>query len=95
MSSVVRGFANAYTRFDGVFEIHVLSEPSKVSGQLSPVTVLIHDGDRRGEFEPWMVDFMEATAEEEDDGDMPISAASCREIVAALETLWKERDDDG
>jgi len=87
MSEIVRG---VITNLDDFVE---LDKPSGLAFDTKVLVLPIEDG-KVGPFEKWMVDFLEATANEEDDGDMPISAASCREIATAISRLFEEVESE-
>ena len=58
------------------------------------VTILLHDGDKVGPFEPWMRHVLVDLAEREADTN-PLGAGQLDMIAAALSSLWKEGDDNG
>jgi len=69
----------------------VTPEPGKrlMGEMLGPATILLHDGDKVGPFERWMVEWLR------DKGPFNLEWNTYYMIAAALGSLWMEGDDNG
>ena len=87
MSGVIRGRIGRHSRTVYVDYLEPAEE--------GPCTILLHDGEKRGEFEPWMVETINRAADRAYLSHCEFGGQRGQalfKIAAALSKLWEEND---